>query len=232
MTTSASTTPIARTCRPLTSHASRSRWDDGFTMIEMMAVLVIMSILAAITVPSFVAQRQRAVDSTTTNDLVILSTLAAAFQNQDSEGPFLKARLRSSFQTAANTQWDVVEEDTPGYCIKGMERRREGVRRSAASGRLGQLGAGGHHGGRHAHRRWRLPDWHPRRVSRPLASNEDHEEGAGSGQQIRGLPRGLLSVSVEPRDSPNLPVDVQCLLMRQPGTCGHWEGLQAMRRSA
>lgn len=43
--------------------------DNGFTLIELIVVVVILGVLAAIAIPAFLSQRQRAYDATTQSDL-------------------------------------------------------------------------------------------------------------------------------------------------------------------
>ncbi|GAA0289609.1 prepilin-type N-terminal cleavage/methylation domain-containing protein [Kineococcus aurantiacus] len=44
-------------------HPNRRPPDDGFSLIELIVVMVIMGVLAAVAIPSFLSQRHRAFDS-------------------------------------------------------------------------------------------------------------------------------------------------------------------------
>ncbi len=51
------------------SLVARSREDDGFTLIELMVVVLIIAILIAIAIPTFLGARQRAQDRAAQSDL-------------------------------------------------------------------------------------------------------------------------------------------------------------------
>ena len=51
-----------------------SRSDDGFSLVELLTVIVILGVLAAIAVPTFLGQRQKAFRSAMVSDLRTLVT--------------------------------------------------------------------------------------------------------------------------------------------------------------
>ena len=64
----------------LTAHQSR---ENGFTMVEILVVLLILAVLTAIAVPTYLAQRQAAYEAVLKSDLVHVGEQVTAEHDYD-----------------------------------------------------------------------------------------------------------------------------------------------------
>ena len=87
------------------------RDEDGFTLIELMVVVLIIAILLAIAIPTFLGARERAQNRAAQSDIHYILTAEKTFYTDDevyTADPALLAQIEPSIQVAATASTDDV----------------------------------------------------------------------------------------------------------------------------
>ncbi|HEX4770097.1 MAG TPA: prepilin-type N-terminal cleavage/methylation domain-containing protein [Bryobacteraceae bacterium] len=106
----------------LQSAGSRKRGKAGFTLVELMVVMAIISILIAIAVPIYLKSLVRAKESVLRNNLFTLRTMIDEYTVDKQQAPQSLQELVSDGYlrqvpqdpiTGSDQTWHIVMEDTP-----------------------------------------------------------------------------------------------------------------------
>jgi type IV pilus assembly protein PilA len=102
----------------------RVRSESGFTLVELLVVILIIGLLAAIAIPAFLTQTRKASDAAAKTQAGTLQTTMKAYANQNS-GSFAGATLAklqaiepTLKDTATATAQEVVSPTATGFTVE------------------------------------------------------------------------------------------------------------------
>ena len=100
-------------------HRSMGRSEDGFTLVEMLAVVVVMGILLAIAVTSYMGARVRANDAAAKSNIGVAGPAFQAYY-LDNGGTYMgmtTAKLRATYSTGIRNI-RIISVSATTYCVR------------------------------------------------------------------------------------------------------------------
>jgi type IV pilus assembly protein PilA len=107
---------------PATETAEVTEKDKGFTLVELLVVVVIIGILAAIAIPLFLNQREKAQEAGVKSDLKNAATLMETYYVDNQAYPNQTAlEAMDGFKTSTGNTVTVGTASGPGgFCLEGV----------------------------------------------------------------------------------------------------------------
>jgi prepilin-type N-terminal cleavage/methylation domain-containing protein len=113
---------------------TKLRREEGFTLVEILVVLIIIAVLLGIAIPAYISQRDRANDAVAQADLrVSLPSIEAYFNDNGTYAGMTTAVLRASYDQALPASLVIASADDVTYCAQTTAGGRSWSRNGPAA---------------------------------------------------------------------------------------------------
>jgi type IV pilus assembly protein PilA len=124
----------------------RLRSEKGFTLIELLVVMIILAILTAIAIPSYLSFKDRANNSAAGADVrSLIPDVEAYFSDHGTYANMTVSKLKSSYDQALDVSvytMPAAKQTATSYCVEATPRS-DSTKHAAKAGPSAQIVIGG-----------------------------------------------------------------------------------------